>query len=102
MSDLRTINRVTVYADSMLSDSLIEQFLALGSKGYTVIGCAGQGEHRAVDDPFGPASKFVRIELLVPPPVADRIMHYLKTHERRQRSIAMCVEDVKVLADENF
>ena len=43
MIELQTIRRVTIYADGALEESLIEQFLALGSTGYTVVECRGNG-----------------------------------------------------------
>jgi hypothetical protein len=102
MGELQTIRRVTVYADGTIEATLLDRFQALGSKGYTVVECRGKGEHGGtVDDPFA-ASKRVRIELLVQPPVADAIMAYLGSDAVQRRSVAACVETVQVGKDERF
>ena len=46
MVELKTISRVTVYADGALEATLLQQFLKMGSTGYTVIGLPGQGRAR--------------------------------------------------------
>ena len=74
MIELKTISRVTVYADGALEATLLKQFLQMGSTGYTVTVCRGKGEHDTVDDPFASVTR-VRIELLVQPEVAEEILH---------------------------
>jgi len=101
MSELQTIRRVTVYADGALEQTLLEQFLALGSNGYTVVECRGKGEHQTVDDPFS-SSKQVRIELLVQPAVGERILNYLRTPEFKSYAVAACMEVVQVAPGERF
>jgi hypothetical protein len=64
MAELKTISRVTVYADGALEKVLLKQFLAMGSNGYTVSSCRGKGECDTVDDPFATVTR-VRIEQLV-------------------------------------
>jgi hypothetical protein len=101
MSQLKTIRRVTVYADATLEESLLEKFLELGSTGYTVVPCRGKGEHALVTDPFSAVTQ-VRIELLVQPAVAEKIVAYLGSGHFQSRAIAACVETVEVAANERF
>ena len=76
MIEYTTIRRVTVYAAARMEEELVAHFLKMGSTGYTVTECRGKGEHPVVDDPLGPNTSHVRIELLVTPQVADAIMAY--------------------------
>jgi hypothetical protein len=101
MLEMKPIRRVTVYAAGSLEESLLSQFLALGSTGYTVTECRGKGEHRVIEDPFGPPP-FVRIEVLVKPAVAEKILSYLQANHLKNQAVAACVETVEVLASENF
>jgi hypothetical protein len=101
MSEMQTIRRVTIYADAVLEQSLLEKLLALGSKGYTAIECRGKGKHEIVEDPLTGISR-VRIEALVQPAVADKIIAYLGRDEFKRRAVAACVETVQVAANEDF
>jgi hypothetical protein len=101
MSELQTIRRITVYADASLEQFLIEQFLKLGAKGYSVIECRGKGKHEIIEDPYTGISR-VRIETLVQPAVAEKIMHYLARDEFKRRAVAACVESVEAPGAEHF
>jgi hypothetical protein len=98
---LTTVRRVTVYADSALEQHLLETFLRLGSTGYTIIECRGKGEHQVIEDPYTGVSR-VRIELLVQPAVAERIMEHLADPGYKTHALAACVETVEVAATEHF
>ena len=101
MSTLKTIRRVTVYAAQNHETSLIQHFRSLGAKGYTITEARGVGEHAHLDDPFA-HSTHTRIELLVPPEVAERIMNYLSSSTVKHLSIVACVENVEVIESEHF
>jgi hypothetical protein len=101
MSQLQTIRRVTVYADASLEDSLLAKFTELGANGYTVVNCRGKGEHSVVTPIFSDVSH-VRIELLVQPAVAERIIDLLASGHYQSRAVAACVETVQVAANERF
>ena len=102
MIEYTTIRRVTVYAAARMEEELNAKFLKLGSTGYTVTECRGKGEHPVVDDPLGPSSSHVRIELLVRPEVADKIMEYLISYHLKNPSIAACVDSVDVPKGERY
>jgi nitrogen regulatory protein PII len=101
MSVMQTIRRVTVYADGSLEARLLKQFLALGSTGYTVLDCRGKGEHDTVDDPFS-QTKRVKIELLVRPEVADKIVDHLEAGHYQRRAVSVYVQSVEVPAVERY
>jgi hypothetical protein len=101
MAALKTICRVTVYADGALEAVLLKQFLAMGSTGYTVMPCRGKGEHDTVDDPFATVTR-VRIELLVQPEVAHKILTYVDSPALKSHPVAACMETVQVVASERY
>ena len=101
MSTLQSIRRVTIYAAQSLETNLIEQILKLGSKGYTITDARGMGEHASHHDPFARSSQ-VRIELLVQPQVAEKIMEYARGMANNHQAVAACVEDVEVCTPEHF
>jgi hypothetical protein len=95
MLEMQSIKRVTVYATKALEDNLLGHFLSLGSTGYTVTECRGKGDKAVLDDPMCSATH-VRIEVLVQPHVAEKIMKFLDLHHLRSQAVAACVEDVQV------
>jgi hypothetical protein len=101
MITLQPIRRITVYAAQELKTNLLSQFHAMGSKGYTLVEASGVGSHPTAEDPFA-TSSHVRIELLVRPAVADRIMEYLHSLHSNRQPVTACVEEVKVADPEHF
>lgn len=101
MSSLQTIRRITVYATKGLEKTLIERFLAMGAKGYTITEARGMGEHATLDDPLA-TSSHVRIELLLQPETAEKIMEYVAQLHTQHRPVAACVESVQVSDPEHF
>jgi hypothetical protein len=101
MIELKTIRRVTVYADGSLEATLLKQFLKMGTTGYTVSVCRGKGEHDTVDDPFASVTR-VRIELLVQPEVAEKILKLVDSPQYKNHPLAACMETVQVPASERY
>jgi hypothetical protein len=101
MSNLVTVQRVTVVADSKLEADLLKQIARLGAKGYTCEDCRGRGEHEILQDVFSGASR-VRIETIVQPTVAEAIMAYLDAPQFHQQALTACAETVQVLASDRF
>lgn len=100
MTDLVAIRRVTVVADEVLEHSLLDQFTKLGAKGYTCMDCRGKGRHVVVDSVFTVA--LVRIELLVQPDVADKIIDYLHREVFQKYACTVCSETVDVVRGDIF
>jgi len=101
MVPLHPIRRITVYATEGLEKMLIQQFLAMGAKGYTIAECRGMGEHATLDDPLA-RSSHVRIELLLQEAVADKIIEFLAKLHAQHKPVAACVESVMVADPEHF
>ena len=102
MNKLVDIRRVTVVADVVLERMLLEEFTKLGAKGYTCMDCHGKGRHRVVEgvDPFTAA--LVRIEMLVQPDAAQKIIDYLRREMFTNYACTACVETVEVASNHKF
>ncbi len=101
MDKMHSIFRITVYADGSLENRLLEKFLELGAKGYTVVDGRGVGTRRIVQNPLG-RTEVSRIELLVHRDVGQRIINYLNRDIIQKQPVTVCVDEVKVIRDEHF
>ena len=101
MSDLLTVRRVTIIADSLLETVITTQLGRLGAKGYTIMDCRGCGEHQIVQDLFTISSR-IRIETIVQPAVAEAIMQLVESPQFAQRALTACVETVQVSPQDKF
>ncbi|MGQ0635049.1 MAG: P-II family nitrogen regulator [Planctomycetaceae bacterium] len=95
MGNLIAVRRVTVVADAALEQMLLEEFVRVGAKGYTCVDCRGRGGHEGIEDPFSGSSR-VRIETVVQPDTANRIVAYLSSPEFDSHALFTTVEAVHV------
>lgn len=101
MAELKTIRRVTVYAESAMEPMLTRAIMDMGARGYTVTTGQGMGRHETLDDPFSNVNR-VRIELMVRPKVAEQILQWIAGPTFSRRSVAACMEAVEVVNDREF
>ena|SRR5579872_3729718 len=101
MSNLVSVQRVTVVTHDRLEQMLVKQFVKLGAKGYTSMDCRGLGEHELVQDVLSGATR-VRIETVVQPDVAEEIMKFLGQPQFEHQPIMTCVETVQVNSAAHF
>lgn len=66
---------VTVVAEAILEHRLVRDVASCGSRGWTVCEARGQGSRGVRADEFEGAN--IRLETLVPQPVADRFLEIL-------------------------
>ncbi len=93
---MHPIQLVTIIAEPSLEGRLTAELRALGATGYTVLegrGAGTRGGSRGIDLP----GANVRIETLVPPAVAERIVEHLAQHYFADYSLAAYVTDVAVV-----
>jgi hypothetical protein len=103
MKQLDTVSRVTVIVDSVLESKLVEHFLKLGAKGYNIMPCRGKGRHLLVsEDPLSNQSAEIRIEVLVQPEVAQKILDYLRRDVFAKYAITAFLDDVQVASKDQF
>lgn len=96
-----SIRRVTVVADADLEAALSDKFVEFGASGYTSIPCSGIGR-TGLAERQKPRTALVRLETVVPPEVADRILDHVRQNIAPSRPVTACVETVQVLRRDQF
>ncbi len=103
MSELLQTPRVVVICDRILEHQLLDEFVKLGAKGWTSAYCNGKGEHAILDDPFAePDRSRVRIEMVISPAVAEKIMDHVESKKYRLRSVFAYMDNVFVADRRSF
>jgi hypothetical protein len=93
--------RLTVVADAVHEQWLTGEFVKRGASGYTVIPCVGAGRRNLVGDQPSVAPQ-VRIEVIVPPDVCERILTFFRRETRPEHHLTACLETVDVMNMEQF
>jgi nitrogen regulatory protein P-II 2 len=101
MSAFKSVNRVSVYAAATLEHEIIDFAMKAGASVYTVMDARGQGKHGTVDVPFSGFSH-VKIEFLVKPEVAEKLVLHLAGSPYDRQAVSACMETVLVAAGETF
>lgn len=94
------LKKVTVVAESVLEDHLLRELRALGARGYTITEVRGEGSRGMRTMELG--GKNVRVELLVGPEVADRILEHLAERYFPHYAVVAYVENVEVVRGEKY
>ncbi len=98
---LGTVRRLTVVADEVLEDWLVEMFVSLGATGFTSQPCRGSGRHDLVDGKIQKRSQ-VRIEVIVTQAVSEDILAFLQREVASSHRITACIETVNVVRVGDF
>jgi hypothetical protein len=88
-------------ADVALRDRLVSDIVRLGASGYTLIPCQGAGR-RVIAAHGDPVDSLVRIEVVVPLPVCDALLDYLRRDILKDHHVTACVETVDVVKPDQF
>jgi hypothetical protein len=103
MAQLKTIRRVTIYADLSLEKDLIAQCLKMGAHGYTIIECrGGKGIHGVLEDPFSSQSSRICVEILVDPEIGEKILEFFSSPQFDKYAILVCMDPVEVGVREHY
>ncbi|MBI3838588.1 MAG: SulP family inorganic anion transporter [Planctomycetia bacterium] len=95
------LRRVTIVAQSELESQLVDRCIALGASGYTSIPCYGAGRRTAAEGRTARNSQ-VRIEIVVPPEIAEQILDFVRRNIAPEHAVTACVETVEVLQRDQF
>lgn len=98
---LASIRRLTVVVEPEIERQLEHRLIELGATGYTAIACYGMGRHDLNDASEVPSPR-VRIEVIAPPSVVDRMLDYLSQEIMPKHFITACAETVDVLRLDSF
>jgi nitrogen regulatory protein P-II 2 len=91
---------VTIIAEGLLRDRLVHELLELGATGYTLSEVKGEGSRGVRASDF--AGRNVRIESIVPPGLADRILDHLAEHYFAHYAVVVYTMDVDVVRGDKY
>jgi len=91
---------VTIIAEPVLEQRITQELRQLGATGFTVVEGRGEGS-RGLHAAEVPGSD-VRIETIVPPEVADRIVTHLARHYFGNYEVIAYLSDVAVVRGEKY
>ena len=95
-----TCKLVTIIVDRLLADEIASEILERGAGGYTVTDAHGRGSRGL--DPLDWEGSNVRIETLVPPETADRIIEHLAEKYFSHPGVIAFLHDVEVVRARKF
>ena len=98
---LTRLRRVTVVSSRDIEHELAEKFVELGASGYTMMPCWGAGRTTSGN---GEAERReqIRVEVVAPHDVAERILDYVFGDVARRRPVTACIETVEVPRPDKF
>jgi nitrogen regulatory protein PII len=94
------LRKVTIVAEALLEDRMLRELRALGARGFTIGEVRGEGSRgiRAVDW----EGRNVRIETIVAPAVADRILEHVAANYFEDYAVIAWVDDVGVVRGDKY
>jgi MFS superfamily sulfate permease-like transporter len=95
------IRRVTIVAEPCLEQTLAEELARLGATGFTVLPCYGSGRRQMATHPTLTQER-IRIEVLLPPDVANRLLAFLRRQVLPFHHATACVETVEAMREDDF
>jgi nitrogen regulatory protein PII len=95
-----TLKLVTIVGEAVLEARLIREVLRLGAKGYTLSEVQGEGSRGVRTGEL--AGKNIKIETVVTPEVADRILERLAEAYFPHYAVIAYVETVEVVRGEKY
>lgn len=98
--NLVPMKRVTIVAESLLTDRLQDDVLRLGASGYTSTLAEGRGSRGVRASEW--EGRNVKIEILVTTDVADRILHHLAEAYFANYAVIAYAHDVEVVRGDKY
>ncbi len=99
---MRTVplKRVTIIAEAVLEERLLDDLRELGARGYTITEARGEGTRGVRASEW--EGKSVKIETLVSPEVADRLLERLAERYFEHYAVVGYLETVEVVRGSRF
>lgn len=91
---------VTIIAEALLEDRLVQEVQRLGARGYTVTRASGRGSRGIRASEW--EGNNVRIEMLVGAAAADRILGHLAEHYFELYAVVAYVQTVDVVRGDKY
>jgi len=97
---VQKLKLVTIIAEAVLEERLLRELRQLGARGYTLVMARGEGTRGVHASNWeGPN---LRIETLVSPEVAERIMAYIADHYFADYAVIVYSMDAEVIRGEKY
>jgi nitrogen regulatory protein P-II 2 len=100
MTELRRLRLVTLIAERVLRNRLIEEIRALGARGFTMTEATGEGSRGVRASEWEGAN--IRLEIIVAPDVADRIVDHVAATYFEWHAVIVYVQDVDVVRGDKY
>lgn len=99
---MRTVplKRVTIIAEAVLEERLLDDLRELGARGYTITEARGEGTRGVRASEW--EGKSVKIETLVSPEVAERLLERLAARYFEHYAVVGYLETVEVVRGSRF
>ena len=91
---------LTIIAESLLQERLVNEIRKAGARGYTITNAEGEGlRQRRVSEILGAN---IRIETIVSPEVADRLLEVISTEYFERFAVIAYLSTVSVIRGEKY
>jgi nitrogen regulatory protein P-II 2 len=100
MTEFVRLRLVTIVAERVLRNRLVDEICALGARGFTITEATGEGS-RGVRASEWEGSN-VRLETIVAPDVADRIVEHVSSLYFDYHAVIVYVQDVEVVRGDKY
>lgn len=94
------LKRVTIIAEALLEERLVRDIKRLGARGHTITEVRGEGSRGVRASEW--EGHNVKLESIVSPDVADRVLEYLAATYFPHFAVIAYVEDVAVVRGEKY
>lgn len=95
-----TMKRVTIVAEAIIEERILNDLLTLGSSGYTITKAEGRGSRGVRASEW--EGRNVKIETVVKPELAQKIMEQLAKQYFAYFAVIMYAHDVEVVRGDKY
>jgi nitrogen regulatory protein P-II 2 len=100
MTGMLRLKLVTIVAERVLRHRLVDEVRALGARGFTLTEATGEGSRGVRASEWEGAN--IRLETIVPPAVAERIVEHVSATYFTWHAVIVYVQDVDVVRGEKY
>ncbi len=98
--DTHPLTLLTIVAESLLKDRLIQEIRHQGARGFTIVEASGEGSRqRRVGEILGDN---IKIEIITKPELAHRILETLKAEYFPRFAVIAYLSEVQVVREEKY